>query len=124
MILLRSTGRLPVGTGGKYTCYFGIRIFPHSTLYRHRVTSDYQSVLRGKVKRTWSQVLLVFIGLPHCLMAGPPQQLPLARSIQDHSQHEGHIGHDTSVPDPDTDPQKLLADKKESEFNHHLAGFF
>lgn len=43
---------------------------------------------------------------------------------QDHSVHEGHEGMvmDTSAPEPS--PAKLLADKRESEFNHHLAGFF
>ncbi len=43
---------------------------------------------------------------------------------QDHSAHEGHEGMamDSSAPEPS--PAKLLADKRESEFNHHLAGFF
>jgi copper resistance protein D len=49
---------------------------------------------------------------------------------QEPSGHQGHSGHDgMSMP---TDEHammpamqaKLLADKKESEFNHHLAGFF
>lgn len=45
---------------------------------------------------------------------------------QEHSMHEMHAG--MSMPmDDSTDPArkaKLLADKRESEFNHHLAGFF
>jgi putative copper resistance protein D len=43
---------------------------------------------------------------------------------QDHSEHAGHEGMamDSSAPEPS--PAKLLADKRESEFNHHLAGFF
>src|SRR4030095_23471 len=44
----------------------------------------------------------------------------------DHSMPEGHH-HDTSMTSEPLDPArqaKLLADKKESEFNHHLAGFF
>ena len=44
----------------------------------------------------------------------------------DHSMPEGHH-HDTSMTSEPFDPArraKLLADKKESEFNHHLAGFF
>jgi putative copper resistance protein D len=40
----------------------------------------------------------------------------------DHSMHAGHTGHVMSSPNQS--PEKLLADKKESEFNHHLAGFF
>lgn len=42
--------------------------------------------------------------------------------------HEGHAGMsaatDTSDPMPPAIQAKLLADKKESEFNHHLAGWF
>jgi len=73
--------------------------------------------------------------------------LPLVRA-QDHSAHEGHDGHDvqaghdghdgmssdmpgmdmsSATPDPMAamrTPEKLAADKRESEFNHHLAGFF
>ncbi len=44
----------------------------------------------------------------------------------DPSMPEGHH-HDTSITSEPLDPAtqaKLLADKKESEFNHHLAGFF
>ena len=40
---------------------------------------------------------------------------------------QGHQGHDMSAMDKPLDPAaqaKLLADKNESEFNHHLAGFF
>ena len=41
--------------------------------------------------------------------------------------HEGHQGDGHSIPNKpmDTETQaKLLSDKEESEFNHHLAGFF
>jgi len=51
----------------------------------------------------------------------------LAAGKQDHSMHEGHHGHNPSMPSEPTDAEdqvKLLADKRESEFNHHLAGFF
>lgn len=43
---------------------------------------------------------------------------------QDHPVPAGHEGMvmDDSAPGPS--PAKLLADKRESEFNHHLAGFF
>jgi hypothetical protein len=55
---------------------------------------------------------------------------PLARALgQDHSMHEGHANHKMSMPAEPLDPvakavyeAKLLADKRESEFNHHLAG--
>jgi copper resistance protein D len=48
---------------------------------------------------------------------------PLLRA-QDHPMPAGHEGMvmDDSAPEPS--PAKLLADKRESEFNHHLAGFF
>jgi putative copper resistance protein D len=50
---------------------------------------------------------------------------------QDHSTHDTHQGmdmdHSMNMPmdeSPASTPEKLLADKLESEFNHHLAGFF
>lgn len=60
-----------------------------------------------------------------------------AINAQDHSMpadHQGHesmpghqgVVHDGMVMDPPPNPpspEKLLADKRESEFNHHLAGF-
>ena len=52
-------------------------------------------------------------------------------SAQDHSAHSVHAGHEGMSMAMDEQTQldashqsKLLADKKESEFNHHLAGFF
>ena len=52
-------------------------------------------------------------------------------SAQDHSMHSVHTGHEAMSMAMDEQTQldasqesKLLADKKESEFNHHLAGFF
>src|ERR1700682_6669735 len=52
-------------------------------------------------------------------------------SAQDHSMHSVHAGHDAMSMAMDKQTQldasqqsKLLADKKESDFNHHLAGFF
>jgi putative copper resistance protein D len=52
-------------------------------------------------------------------------------SAQDHSMHADHAGHEGMSMAMDEQTQldashqaKLLADKKESEFNHHLAGFF
>jgi hypothetical protein len=51
-----------------------------------------------------------------------------AAKAQRPSPHEGHGAHDgmamgTQVLGPDAQA-RLLADRKESEFNHHLAGFF
>jgi copper resistance protein D len=43
---------------------------------------------------------------------------------RDHSMHEGHEGMVMDNSAADSSPAKLLADKRESEFNHHLAGFF
>src|SRR6267378_4725210 len=52
-------------------------------------------------------------------------------SAQDHSMHSVHTGHEAMSMAMDEQTQldasqksKFLADKKESEFNHHLAGFF
>ncbi len=52
-------------------------------------------------------------------------------AAQDHSAHADHAGHEGMPMAMDAETQmaplqqgKLLADKKESEFNHHLAGFF
>src|SRR6266403_230242 len=46
-------------------------------------------------------------------------------SAQDGSAKPDHSGHDgMSAPMDAARQRKLLADKKESEFNHHLAGFF
>ena len=49
-------------------------------------------------------------------------------SARDHSMHSGHEAmsmamHEETQVDA-SQQSKLLADKKESEFNHHLAGFF
>jgi copper resistance protein D len=66
----------------------------------------------------------------------------LVAGAQDHPAHESHDGHggqggmsndmpgmdmSSTAPDPmawGRTPEKLAADKRESEFNHHLAGFF
>jgi copper resistance protein D len=52
-------------------------------------------------------------------------------SARDHSMHSGHTGHELMPMAMDEQTQmdaehrsKILADKKESELNHHLAGFF
>ncbi len=54
-----------------------------------------------------------------CIASFPP-----STQAQEHSMPAGHEGMvmDDSAPGPS--PAKLLADKRESEFNHHLAGFF
>ena len=49
-------------------------------------------------------------------------------AAQEPSVHHGHGGHDTSMSTGEHSmtpamQAKLLADKQESEFNHHLAGF-
>jgi putative copper resistance protein D len=43
---------------------------------------------------------------------------------QDHSKLEGHEGMVMGDGTAEPTPAKLAADKRESEFNHHLAGFF
>src|SRR5262249_27520116 len=85
------------------------------------------------MKRAWSHPLLVLIGILCLLPYLPAQQTlrenvePLAATAHDHSMHEGSHSHDMSLSNEPLDPEKqtkLIADKKESEFNHHLAGFF
>lgn len=61
--------------------------------------------------------------LPLALAA---QSLQPVLRAQDHSMHEMHSGMSMAMEEH-LDPAvqaKLLADKRESEFNHHLAGFF
>jgi putative copper resistance protein D len=67
------------------------------------------------LRRTWIPLLLITMGIPY---------LP-ALPAQDHSMREGHQSHAAAGTAGDSkNPAKLLADKRESEFNHHLAGFF
>jgi copper resistance protein D len=46
--------------------------------------------------------------------------------VQAQHEHEGHAGMSMPMDTPPTPAQqaKFLSDKRESEFNHHLAGFF
>src|SRR6266849_4668192 len=69
----------------------------------------------------------MFGALWAALLMFSPSQL----SARDHSANSDHAGHEAMSMTMDEQPQmdaaqqrKLLADKKESEFNHHLAGFF
>src|SRR5262249_17329985 len=75
--------------------------------------------IRGRLKRACRLLFLLLILIPRL-----PAQA--ARPPQDHSMPAGHH-HGMIMADAPIDPaqqSKLLADKKESEFNHHLAGFF
>src|SRR5713101_5101498 len=69
----------------------------------------------------------MFGALWAALLMFSPSQL----SARDYFAHPDHAGHEAMSMTMDEQPQmdaaqqrKLLADKKESEFNHHLAGFF
>src|SRR5215467_8297007 len=66
----------------------------------------------------WSSTLVVLT----LLSAG----LQPARRAQEHSGHEMHAGMSMPLDGAAGTPNqaKLLADKRESEFNHHLAGLF
>src|ERR1035438_477875 len=84
----------------------------------------------SKILGAWLLLTLVFCMWP-----------PLVQG-QDHPTHEGHDANggqagmsndmpgmdmNSTAPDPMAamrTPEKLAADKRESEFNHHLAGFF
>ena len=69
------------------------------------------------MKRLWIPLCLILIG---------SADFPAQSTAQDHSMHQGHQTHasmvDTTIDPPN--PMKRLADKEESEFNHHLAGLF
>jgi hypothetical protein len=64
----------------------------------------------------------VFLAAPAAAQQASPQDQSM------HSDHAGHEGMDMTTNEPTqldaAHQRKLLADKKESEFNHHLAGFF
>jgi putative copper resistance protein D len=71
--------------------------------------------------------LWIAVGVLAALMGFNTQRA----SAQDHSMHSGQSDHESMSMDMDEHtemgaPQKskILADKKESEFNHHLAGVF
>ena len=68
--------------------------------------------------------VITLLALPIVLSLSPA-------SAQDHSLHADHAGHeamsmamDEQAPMDASQQAELLADKRESEFNHHLAGFF
>jgi len=73
---------------------------------------------------------------PRCAIAAAIFALLLVLSAQQawtqdlsmHDDHGGHEGMSMAMDEPAqmdaAQKSKLLADKKESEFNHHLAGFF
>lgn len=71
----------------------------------------------------WIPLFLIIIGAPS-LPAQTAEQTTFANA--DHSMHQGHEMHMQQGDDADNPAAaaKRLADKKESEFNHHLAGFF
>lgn len=74
------------------------------------------------MKQLWIPILLIIASLPS-FSAQTAEQTSAAQT--DHSMHAGHpmdMQHD-AVDNPAA-VAKRLADKKESEFNHHLAGFF
>src|SRR2546426_1894378 len=90
-------------------------------------TSGLRQKKEEALKRAWSQLLLIFIGVL-CLMAQPARQKAEdkieqpARTAREQSMPEGHHNHQAPVLDELMNPEtraKLVADKRESEFNHH-----
>src|SRR5262249_52165468 len=84
----------------------------------------------GRLKRALCVLLVFSIGV--CCLAAQHEQHRLKDNGKqpsgavDPSMPEGHH-HDTSMTSEPLDPAtqaKLLADSNESEYNHHLAGFF
>ena len=76
------------------------------------------------MKRGWTYLLPALVGFL-CLLPYLTAQHSAAM-LQDHSMHEGNHRHETFISNERMDREKqlkLIADKKESEFNHHLAGF-
>ena len=76
------------------------------------------------MKRLSIQLLLVIISCTLYFSSQSEAQTPTANV--DHSMHEGHQMHmsEADAAEDAAATAKRLADKKESEFNHHLAGFF
>jgi copper resistance protein D len=74
-------------------------------------------------RRMWrtAGVAGAFVILVASMLCAVPQP---TRASQDHSMHEGHEGMNMDTPEDEPSPEKLAADRRESEFNHHLAGFF
>lgn len=75
--------------------------------------------------RQLSQLISVFLLFASFLLI--LALYPLTAASQDHPMHHDHAGMSMPMDDKPMDPAAqatLLADKKESEFNHHLAGFF
>lgn len=74
--------------------------------------------------RTHYVVSIAIFGLLFVLSA----QRAWAQNSPMHHDHGGHEGMSMAMDEPAqmdaAQKSKLLADKKESEFNHHLAGFF
>ncbi len=76
------------------------------------------------MKQLWISILLILASVPS-FSAQTTAEFPTPAAT-DHSMHAGHgmdMQHDNPVDDAAA-TAKRLADKKESEFNHRLAGFF
>lgn len=79
------------------------------------------------MKSTGTRYLLATCAAVVLLVAPTAAQQATAPDphVQSHTGHEGMSMGTDELPQIDpTQQRKLLADKKESEFNHHLAGFF
>jgi putative copper resistance protein D len=77
------------------------------------------------LKQIWIALLLSLISALN-LSAQSEKQTATATATIDHSMHQGHDMQMQQGDDSDNPAAaaKRLADKQESEFNHHLAGFF
>ena len=86
-------------------------------------TRKEQDILNLVARRHYA-VAIAFYAL--LLFSSAPQAWTQDRPMhQDHGGHEGMLmAMDDSAQMDASQQRKLLADKKESEFNHHLAGFF
>ena len=74
-----------------------------------------------------SRVFFVFPRLSVAILCLYPVLLGFAPVVSSQNSEHHHDHSSMSMPMDDADPAaqaKLLADKKESEFNHHLAGIF
>jgi copper resistance protein D len=68
------------------------------------------------------QLKLPLLCLPFLIIMAAPYFL--ARAVQEHHHHEDMSAESMSNTLTAAEDLKVQADKKESEFNHHLAGFF
>jgi hypothetical protein len=131
-VIKRSTARLDFQTKMRETFYAGtvgsqknivLSSVDSPSLFRWLVDWSVAMLFQSKLFGPFAS------GCTFLLLAMMLFSLQPLICAQDHSVpagHEGmnHEGMNMDMPAHQHSPEKLAADKRESEFNHHLAGFF